>query len=92
MPENRVVSFQSRRPPTLVVKRFPDHRDVIEVLWKCNEEFREVCADFVTARSSLKHVERSDSAQSAVETYEELLEELHQELLVFLSAPLPIEN
>jgi hypothetical protein len=84
----RVVSFNSRRPPSLILEGFPDCQDLIEVLWKSSEEFREVCADFVTARDSLDQIERSDLSQSAVETYEELVDELRQELLTFLSAPL----
>jgi len=87
MPESRVVQFKTERPPRLIVEGFPDHHEVIESLWDGSEEFREVCADFVTARVSLERAEQSEHRLPTIERYEELVEELRLELLALLAAP-----
>jgi hypothetical protein len=86
MTESRVVQFKTEHPPRLIIEGFPDHKETIEMLWDGSEEFREVCADFVTARVSMERAEQSDHGSRTVERYEELVEELRLELRTLLSA------
>jgi len=87
MPESRVVHFRAEHPPGLIVEGFPGYREAIEALWERSEEFREVCADFLTARISLERAEQSEHGIHIVERYEELTEELRLELLALITVP-----
>ena len=92
MPESRVVHFNTQRPPQLIIEGFPDHQETIETLWNGNEEFREVCTDFVTARASLERAVQSKHGLCTVERYEELVDELRLELLDMLTVPPRIDT
>ena len=67
----------------LVIKRFPDRKDIIKRLFKESENFKAVCEDYRKCSEALHHWDRSDSEESSVRRaeYSDLLQELEAEIL-----------
>lgn len=68
----------------LVIKKFPEHKDVIQRLSKYNEQFLTLCEDYRICKESLVYwgVSDSDEAPVRCSEYRSLLEELENEILI----------
>ena len=71
-----------------VITRLPEHAGAIERVYRGNEEFRSICADIHVCFNSLTYWQNEESSEAAVHRveYEQLLEELTQEILDWLNA------
>ena len=67
-----------------VIKKFPEHKRVIQHLAEYKDEFLELCEDYRICKAALEHWNLSDSegAPLRVNEYRSLLEELEHEILV----------
>ena len=66
-----------------VLKRFPDHKDIVKQLFKGNETFQSMCEDYRRCAEALRHWNESasDEAPARREEYATLLRELEAEIL-----------
>lgn len=69
-----------------ILKRFPEHREKIQRLFKEKESFRSLCEDYRVCAKALKYWNDSTSekAQARREEYSALLQELEEEVLIYL--------
>ena len=68
----------------LVIKKFPEHRGMIQRLSKSNGEFQTLCEDYRMCKEALGYWNISDSDQSLlrIKEYRSLLKELENEILL----------
>ena len=67
----------------LVIHKFPQHKGVIQRLYKSNDEFRALCDDYLKCKEALTYwnISNSDQAPLRVNEYQSLLEGLENEIL-----------
>ena len=68
----------------LVIKKFPEHKGVIQRLCKGNDEFLTLCNDYRMCQEALAYwkISESDQAPLRVNEYQSLLKELENEILM----------
>lgn len=66
-----------------VIKKFPDHKVVIQRLFQSNDEFLTLCDDYRMCKEALAYWNNSDSEQAAsrINEYQTLMLELENEIL-----------
>ncbi len=69
-----------------LIERLPGHSEAIERAYAESEYFRSICGDFLVCSRALTYWNAADSRHALVhrEEYRQLLEELKQEILVWL--------
>jgi hypothetical protein len=69
-----------------VVKRFPEHSEKIQCLFKEKDSFRSLCEDYRVCAKALKYWSDSTSEKASArrEEYCVLLQELEEEVLIYL--------
>ena len=69
---------------SLVIKRFPEHKGVIQRLSNSNYEFLTLCEDYRMCKEALAHWNISDSDQAPlrIKEYRLLMKELEDEILL----------
>jgi len=72
----------------LIKNRFPDHKSVIEDLYKTDSDFKSLCADLFLCSKMIDDFEvEVTEKQHAIFEYREIIKELEKELsMVILSA------
>ena len=72
-----------------VVKRFPDHKDMILQFFRENQNFQTICDDYRRCAQALIQWNQSTSEKAPVrrKEYADLLQELEQEVLQYLNEP-----
>ena len=72
---------------SIVLAKFPDHKDKIKRLFKEKKTFQALCEDYRQCSEALKYWNRSasDDGHARREEYSALLGELEAETLRFLS-------
>ena len=67
-----------------VLKRFPEHRHVLQRICRSNDEFLTLCEDYRLCKEALAYWNISDSNQAPlrVKEYRSLLKELEIEILM----------
>ena len=77
-------------PPTLnlVMKNFPDHKKILETLFRQNESFRSMCEDFLDCVQAMEYWCKSPSdnknAPELCEEYKALYADLKKEIAKWL--------
>ncbi|TVL99764.1 MAG: hypothetical protein CV087_16635 [Candidatus Brocadia sp. WS118] len=83
--KNRSGSYT---PPSLffILKRFRKHSEKIQCLFNENDSFRSLCEDYQVCAKALKYWShsRSSKAPTRREEYSVLLQELEEEVLIYL--------
>lgn len=65
-----------------IVRIFPDFEEKIETLFLTNEDFRDLCKDYILCASSVLDMKKDLNAYSEqIEEYEDLQLSLEQEIL-----------
>jgi hypothetical protein len=69
-----------------ILKRFPEHNEKIQCLFEENDSFRSLCEDYRVCAKALKYWNDSTSekAPARCEEYNALLQELEEEVLLYL--------
>lgn len=69
-----------------ISKRFPEHSEKIQNLFKENDSFRSLCEDYRVCAKALKYWSDSTSEKAPArrEEYSALLQELEEEVLIYL--------
>ncbi len=69
--------------PYAVIKRFPEHRQTIEGLFKNNSSFRTLCSDYLRCSKALGFWAKSGQSEASYRSqeYEALLFELELEIV-----------
>ncbi len=72
-----------------VVKRFPDHKNMILKFFRENQNFQTICEDYRRCTQALTQWNQSSSEKAPVRSkeYADLLRELEQEVLRYLWVP-----
>lgn len=72
---------------SIVLAKFPDHKDKIKRLFRENKTFQSLCEDYRQCSEALKYWNRSasDDGHARREEYAALLRDLEAETLQFLS-------
>jgi len=85
VPKDKSGSFAN---PGLIfiLKRFPEHSEKIQCLFEENHSFRSLCEDCRVCAKALKYWNDSTSekAPARMEEYRVLLQELEEEVLLYL--------
>ena len=71
----------------LVIKKFPEHKAVIQRLFRSNDEFLTLCDDYRMCKEALAYwnISASNQAPSRADEYQSLLKELETEILMSLN-------
>jgi len=66
----------------LIIKRFPEHKEIIQRLYWKNENFREACEDHQKCADAMKYWDQSESEEAPARREElvALLRELEEEI------------
>lgn len=66
-----------------VIRKFPENTNVIQHLYKSNDEFTTLCDDYGLCKKALAYWNRSDSDQTAIRIreYQWLMKKLENEIL-----------
>ena len=71
----------------LIKNRFPDHKSVIEDLYKTDSDFKSLCADLFLCSKMIDDFEvEITEKQHAIIEYREIIKELEKELLMVIQS------
>ena len=71
----------------LIKNRFPDHKSVIEDLYKTDSDFKSLCADLFLCTKMIDDFEvEITEKQHAIIEYREIIKELEKELLMVIQS------
>jgi hypothetical protein len=84
----KLLPFRPDQPPRRLIERFPDEQSMIESLWRCDREFREICRDYREAVASLCLAEERGIPEERQRSIAELVAELEAEMLAAVESHL----
>jgi hypothetical protein len=71
----------------LIKNRFPDHKSVIEDLYRTDSDFKSLCADLFLCSKMIQDFETEISdKQTALVEYREIVKELEKELSMVIKS------
>jgi hypothetical protein len=71
----------------LIKNRFPDHKSVIEDLYRTDSDFKSLCADLFLCSKMIQDFEiEITEKQHAITEYREIIRELEKELSMVIKA------
>ena len=72
-----------------VLKRFPEHKDAVKLLFRESENFQTLCDDYRKCSKALQYWNQSDSEEASLrrDEYSNLLQGLDAEILQCLTTP-----
>ena len=69
-----------------MVRIFPDFEEKIDFLFRTDENFRDLCSDYMLCAGSMQDMKKeSNKYKEQIEEYEELQRDLQQEILQMLT-------
>lgn len=71
-----------------ILEKFPGNRAQIMTLYSSNDDFRQLCTDYLLSLHAIKELNRDPLADKEIEhDYEEVSKDLEKELLRFWRSP-----